>query len=146
MSKFHAVEYNEGDKYQGMWSAEGKREGFGVLEFADGTKFAGDFGSGLFHGKGVLTFNDRSKYEGEFQNGKYHGFGVYTRADGMKFEGEFKNGEVNGSGLLTFPDGSNGQPRQEGTWQGTHLVKRGQAGDAVSRAQQAAITARTKKA
>ncbi|EGD76453.1 MORN repeat-containing protein 4 [Salpingoeca rosetta] len=132
---YHAVEYNEGDKYQGEWNAEGQREGFGILTFADGARFVGHFKAGLCHGKGILTFPDNSKYEGDFEGGKYHGYGVYQRADGMKFQGQFQAGQVDGSGLLTFPDGTHGQPRQEGIWKGSQLLTRTKASEAVNLAE-----------
>lgn len=139
---YHEVMYDDGDQYKGEWSAQGKREGFGVLTFADGARYVGNFREGLCEGKGVLTFPDNSKYEGDFKGGKYHGTGVYQRADGMKFQGEFKNGQVDGSGLLTFSDGTSGRPRQEGNWSGAQLLKRCKASDAVRRAEEAATTAR----
>ena len=61
---------------------------------------------------------------GEFTNGMYNGFGVYTRCDGMMFEGGFKNGNPYGPGLVTFSNGTNGEPRQEGYFEGTKLVRR----------------------
>lgn len=54
----------------------------------------------------------------------FNGFGVYTRCDGMMYEGGFKNGNPNGPGLVTFPDGTNGDPRLEGYFEGTKLLRR----------------------
>eukprot|EP00042_Codosiga_hollandica_P008881 m.20429 g.20429 ORF g.20429 m.20429 type:complete len:150 (+) comp31971_c0_seq1:72-521(+) len=143
MGGYYEVVYDDGDQYKGDWSADGKREGLGIVIFADGTRYNGAFVGGLCAGLGVLTFSDNSKYEGEFKNGKYHGFGVYTRADGMKYEGTFLDGQAQGKGLLTFADGSHGRPRQEGTFDGHRLVSRGDASDAVRQAQEAASSAKT---
>eukprot|EP00051_Salpingoeca_urceolata_P035801 m.31412 g.31412 ORF g.31412 m.31412 type:complete len:147 (-) comp9741_c0_seq1:68-508(-) len=142
MAAYHEILYDDGDQYKGEWSADGKREGFGVLTFADGSRYAGRFAQGLCHGFGSLSFPDNSKYEGEFANGKYNGFGVYQRADGMKYEGSFREGQAHGLGLLTFADGSSGRPRQEGEWNGPTLVKRMTAANAVRQAQEAAAQAR----
>ena len=60
----------------------------------------------------------------------------------MKFEGEFRDGKCQGLGLLTFPDGTSGRPRQEGEWDGTRLVRRAKADEAVRKAQDAAVQAR----
>eukprot|EP00054_Salpingoeca_dolichothecata_P031852 m.264814 g.264814 ORF g.264814 m.264814 type:complete len:150 (+) comp28250_c0_seq1:38-487(+) len=139
---YHEVQYDDGDIFAGEWNAEGKREGSGVLTFADGSKYSGNFVNGMCQGLGVLVFPDSSKYEGEFHAGKYHGSGVYQRADGMKFEGEFREGQVRGSGLLTFADGTSGRPRQEGDWQGYELVRRANASAAVRKAQEVASLAR----
>jgi hypothetical protein len=136
------VHYDDGDQYAGEWDETGKRAGFGVLTFADGSRFSGDFANGLCEGFGVLTFPDNSKYEGAFGQGKFDGYGIYYRADGMKFEGQYKAGQVLGGGLLTFADGSHGLPRQEGEWDGGRLVRRGKATDAVRQAGDAATKGR----
>lgn len=73
---YHEVLYDDGDQYKGDWDEEGKRDGFGVLTFADGSRYSGKFSNGMCAGSGVLTFPDNSKYEGEFAGGKYNGFGV----------------------------------------------------------------------
>ncbi len=36
-----------------------QREGYGVLTFADGSKYQGNFLKGMTHGLGVLTFSGR---------------------------------------------------------------------------------------
>lgn len=138
----HQVTYDEGDQYDGDWNTDGQRHGWGSLAFADGTKYVGKFEVGLFAG-GLLSFPDGSRYEGDFVAGKYHGFGIYTRSDGMKFEGQFADGKVNGFGLMTFVDGSHGRPRNEGQFEGSTIVNRCPAKDAVRRAQQAAHLIRT---
>lgn len=140
---YHEVQYDDGDQYAGDWNAEGKRQGFGVLTFADGSRYSGNFDAGMCEGHGVLTFRDGAKYEGEFASGKFHGYGIYNRSDGMKFEGQFRDGNVHGSGLLTFSDGTSGLPRQEGEWDGGRLVRRGKAEGAVRAAGEAAVKARS---
>ena len=61
---------------------------------------------------------------GEFQNGLFHGFGVYVRFDGTKYEGAFRKGTPYGPGLITFANGKSGNPRLEGYFEGTKLVRR----------------------
>lgn len=139
---YHEVLYDEGDQYKGDWNTNAEREGFGVLTFADGSRYSGKFVAGLCEGPGVLTFPDKSKYEGEFARGKYNGHGVFQRADGMKYEGEFYDGMIKGMGLLTFADGTNGRPRQEGEWDGTRLVRRAKADEHVRQAQDASVKAK----
>lgn len=85
---FLKVEYDEGDVYEGEWSADGKRNGAGSLKLKSGVTYTGEFENGFFQGSGVLLFPDHSKYEGHFQLGKFHGYGVYIK-DGMKFEVAF---------------------------------------------------------
>eukprot|EP00051_Salpingoeca_urceolata_P021634 m.341572 g.341572 ORF g.341572 m.341572 type:complete len:155 (+) comp19835_c2_seq1:390-854(+) len=134
---YHEVTYDDGDRYKGEWNAGGKRHGYGVLYFSDGTVFAGQFANGMNTGNGSLTFPDKSKYEGQFADGKFSGFGVFSNASGMKYEGEFKDGKMEGCGRVTFEDGSSGRPRQEGTFKDAQLVTGGKQGAAIKQAQQA---------
>lgn len=83
---FLKVDYDDGDVYEGEWSAEGKRNGHGCLKLNSGVTYTGQFENGFFHGSGVLALPDGSKYEGHFELGKFHGYGVYTNQEGMKFE------------------------------------------------------------
>lgn len=91
MAGHHKISYDEGDVYEGEWSADGKKQGLGSLKLSGGAEYSGEFVNGFFHGDGVLTFPDGSKYEGHFEVGKYHGFGVYTNKEGMKFEVSKRN-------------------------------------------------------
>eukprot|EP00047_Mylnosiga_fluctuans_P001550 m.220863 g.220863 ORF g.220863 m.220863 type:complete len:158 (+) comp10471_c0_seq1:47-520(+) len=134
--EFHDYSYQDGDKYKGQWSqGDLKRHGMGLLTFADGTVYAGQFAEGFFSGLGVLTFPDKSKYEGQFKEGKYNGFGVFTKSDGVKFEGEFSDGKIQGAGKFTFANGTSGKPRQEGIFQDKNCVQRGAQPSAVKQAQ-----------
>ena len=83
---FLEVQYDEGDEYQGEWSADGKRNGLGSLKLNNGVTYIGEFKNGFFDGSGVLSFPDGTKYEGHFELGKFHRYGVYINQDGMKFE------------------------------------------------------------
>jgi len=141
---YHAVKYEDGDEYKGQWNGEGKRHGLGVLKFADGTLYAGEFNNGMNHGYGVLTFNDKSCYAGQLEDGKYHGYGVFEKADKMKYEGEFMMGKADGSGKITFPDGTSGRPRQEGTFSERKLKTGGKQQTAINQAKEAKTTAEEK--
>eukprot|EP00048_Salpingoeca_helianthica_P022324 m.17623 g.17623 ORF g.17623 m.17623 type:complete len:157 (-) comp7173_c0_seq2:361-831(-) len=133
----HEVQYPDGDKYKGQWSVgDYKKNGMGVIHFADQTVFAGQFEDGLFNGLGVLTLPDKSKYEGQFKAGKFNGLGVFTKSDGVKYEGEFAEGKINGNGKFTFPNGTSGKPRQEGTFQDKQCVKRSAQASVVKSAQE----------
>ena len=86
MAGRHVISYAEGDVYDGEWSNDGKRHGRGMLTFASGAKYSGEFVNGFFQGVGVLAFPDGGRYEGQFELGKYQGLGVFISRDGMKFE------------------------------------------------------------
>ncbi|EDO43482.1 predicted protein [Nematostella vectensis] len=133
--------YPGGDIYEGEWSEEGRKHGYGMLVMTDGTKFVGKFMLGLCQGPGLLKFPDGSSYAGEFSEGKYNGYGTFTRSDGMKFEGEFKQGSIEGMGLITFPNGTHGTPRQEGEFSGNELLFRTNATEDVNKARASAAEA-----
>ena len=49
----------------------GNPEGIGIIIYADGSKYEGDWKQGTSHGFGILSFPDGSKYEGHWSKGKY---------------------------------------------------------------------------
>ena len=46
----------------------GNKDGFGILEFKDGTKYEGEFKDDKYNGKGKIIYSDKSEYEGYFHN------------------------------------------------------------------------------
>ena len=52
----HRVEYGEGEVYEGQWNGEGRRHGTGSLLFADGSRYTGQFSSGLFQVRVVYVY------------------------------------------------------------------------------------------
>jgi len=128
------VEYNYGT-YTGQFNQEGKWEGKGLLKFANGNiyegefkgglpngkgnfKFAngniyeGDYKNGLFDGKGIFKWNDGDIYEGEYKENKRCGKGIMKYANGETYEGNFKDNEKNGYGIFKFANGN----IYEGNW------------------------------
>jgi hypothetical protein len=53
------------NKYDGTW-VEGKRNGLGVFEYADGARYEGHWADDKKHGAGQQTFPDGTIYRGEF--------------------------------------------------------------------------------
>lgn len=45
-------------------------------------------------GHGIMTFANGSKYEGEFKDGAYNGEGRITQDDGTVIEGIWENGKL----------------------------------------------------
>ena len=60
-------------KYEGNFIS-GVMEGIGCLEYANGTKYKGEWEEGLFNGKGELTTHF-SVFNGTFLDGLREGFG-----------------------------------------------------------------------
>jgi hypothetical protein len=126
----------QGQKYSGELIA-GKANGHGVLTFANGDRFDGQWEEDALEGQGTATFSNGDSYKGEWHAGKRRGHGVYTHkgsepyvydggfADdkkfgpgtltwqtGARFDGMWFNDLPNGFGVLTSPDGT----MVSGTW------------------------------
>ena len=72
---------------------ENRVNGAVICNYADGSKYQGDWNSGQKHGQGILILPNGERYEGQFENDFAHGEGVYTWADGVRSEGEFREGK-----------------------------------------------------
>ncbi|XP_077574048.1 ankyrin repeat and MYND domain-containing protein 1-like [Stigmatopora nigra] len=81
-----------------------KRQGFGLQEFADGSKYEGEFFNGLKHGKGKYTWRSGEFYEGSFYKDYRHGDGLYCWPTGNMFIGKFYLNWREGYGKHIFPD------------------------------------------
>ena len=78
----------------------------GVLTFANGSRYIGEFNKGMPNGQGKLIFTNGAQYEGEVRDGVPSGRGAYLYGNGMHYAGQFLNGLPNGKGTLTLPNGS----------------------------------------
>ena len=70
--------------YQGYWTAEGTRHGYGIQVWRDGSKYEGQWKRDMANGKGRLIHADGDVYEGDWCNDKAHGRGLYVHTDGAK--------------------------------------------------------------
>jgi len=66
----------DGDRYEGSFKND-NFHGHGSYEYADGSKFIGEFVDGKREGKGVETYPNGDHYEGSFKNDKRHGHATY---------------------------------------------------------------------
>jgi hypothetical protein len=55
----------------------GLRDGYGVFEFTDGSKYSGDWKGDKMNGKGKLKYEIGKEYEGGFKDNMFHGQGRY---------------------------------------------------------------------
>ncbi|MEQ2305979.1 hypothetical protein AMECASPLE_003398 [Ameca splendens] len=85
---------------------EERRQGFGVQEWPDGSKYEGEFLDGFKHGKGRYSWRNGECYEGFFYKDFKHGDGVYCWPTGHKFTGKFYLNRKEGYGHLSFPGGA----------------------------------------
>ena len=111
--------------YEGDF-VQGKREGAGIMVYANKTRYEGQWqadvrcGDGIavfpngdiYHGlwredkmlRGVYRLKNGDFYDGEISNGKFEGFGHYYWTDGRWYEGSWKEGSME-DGMMFFPDG-----------------------------------------
>ncbi|KAM6962472.1 ankyrin repeat and MYND domain-containing protein 1 [Aplochiton taeniatus] len=83
-----------------------KRQGHGVQEWRDGSRYEGEFLNGLKHGAGKFTWKNGEFYEGSFFKDYRHGPGRYSWPSGHRFIGKFYLNRKEGYGLQELPDGS----------------------------------------
>ncbi|RIX48281.1 MAG: hypothetical protein D3M94_05165 [Rhodocyclales bacterium GT-UBC] len=87
----------DGGQYYGVL-VDGKLQGKGRAEWANGANYEGEFRDGLFSGSGRFRYPTGEVYEGDFRLGLPAGQGRLTTKDGDVFSGEFKDGALNGLG------------------------------------------------
>lgn len=108
------IEYSNGTRYTGEIGRDYLKNGEGMLEFASGNIYEGEFKSDAMTGNGTIHFLAGGKtmddphdyYEGDFIDGKKQGEGTYTWADGSTYTGGFENDMRHGHGLYEDADGS----------------------------------------
>ncbi|XP_047443417.1 ankyrin repeat and MYND domain-containing protein 1 isoform X2 [Mugil cephalus] len=83
-----------------------RRQGLGVQEWPDGSRYEGEFVNGFKHGKGRYSWRNGEYYEGSFYKDYRHGDGQYFWPTGHKFIGKFYLNRKEGYGQQVFPDGS----------------------------------------
>ena len=71
------------------------RHGQGVMTYANGDIYDGEWKEGRMDGKGTKKFRNGNEYEGGVKSGRAHGEGVLTYAAGdlVKSSGEWKDGK-----------------------------------------------------
>jgi len=106
------LQFASGDRYEGEFKAS-EMHGHGVLRYADGDVYEGDFKDGKSHGQGVFTYADGDVYTGEFVNDKQQGTGIFKYANGDVYEGRFEDGEMHGRGVYIYADGDRYEGRFE---------------------------------
>ncbi len=107
---------NQGYHYEGGWldkpSNDRGYNGYGVLSWPNGNRYAGEFLKGHKHGYGVFTGGNGDSYQGEFHAGEVEGYGRYVYIDGNRYEGELHHNFRRGYGVMIYANGE----RYEGEW------------------------------
>lgn len=106
-------------RYEGAWQND-EPHGPGVFE-RDGSTAVGIFDHGLQTGPGVLRFANGDTYDGNFLKGELHGEGRFVYRDGGVYEGTFEHSKRSGKGKRIFSNGD----RYEGDWANDQMHGRG---------------------
>lgn len=89
--------------YRGNW-VDSMEMGLGE-ECVHGARFLGEHIDSKKEGSGVFEWQDQSKYYGQWENGCINGFGHYIGKDGREFKGRWRNAKIHGCGRYDWPDG-----------------------------------------
>ncbi|CAK9812297.1 MORN repeat-containing protein 3 [Anthophora quadrimaculata] len=118
LSKFSKEDHTIRQRYIGEW-VDGKKQGFALSWFEDGSMYEGDFCRNKRHGYGRMWHCNGDYYEGSWRNDFYHGLGTLVKANGNRYEGEFVKGKRDGYG--TYYHIVNGQ-QQYGFWKSDYFI------------------------
>ena len=110
------VKFCNGDIYEGEWAAD-KQNGIGIIKYSENNEknrlsYDGKWKNGMINGFGVMNWKDGTRFEGDWINDTKEGKGKYFTPDGLKYEGEFK-GTYHGNGILYSSDQI---IKYKGTW------------------------------
>ena len=101
------VDYCNGSIYVGKYDkSEGHRIEYGVMKYADGGKYEGNWEKDLRHGKGNIIFSNGDKYIGNWKNNNMHGYGSYYYTDGNYYKGNFVKDLFQGNGTFYYANGN----------------------------------------
>jgi hypothetical protein len=102
--KFIGSSTRAGESFYGELK-DGKFNGQGTYNWANGDKYVGEYKDGQYNGQGTYNRANGDKYVGEFKDDKFNGQGTYNRANGDKYVGEFKNNTAHGTGISIWKMG-----------------------------------------
>lgn len=93
--------------YTGLLDERKLKQGFGVIQWNDNSKYEGEWVDDRATGVGRLKHVEGDEYNGEWLNDKAHGYGTYFHAnDNSYYEGAWVLDKQNGDGMEIFHDGS----------------------------------------
>ena len=103
--KLPPIHLKIGAVYDGEWM-NGRRFGFGVQTWPDGSRYEGMWENDKANGQGKLTHADGDVYEGEWKDDKANGKGTYQHNYGAKYVGDWHDDKQQGYGVEVWPDGA----------------------------------------
>mmetsp|Transcript_16124 Transcript_16124/g.41395 ORF Transcript_16124/g.41395 Transcript_16124/m.41395 type:complete len:1154 (-) Transcript_16124:92-3553(-) len=109
-------QFADGSKYNGEWES-GRRHGKGIYWCCNGDVYRGSWEKDCMSGAGTMCYANGDSYEGEWKEGRRHGKGKFihideTSVDAWEYEGEWDDGYRDGQGSLVHSSGL----RYSGGW------------------------------
>ena len=102
-----------GTTYYGEVNDKVEPDGVGLMIYAGGNEYEGQFSNGVIDGYGTYKWANGDSYQGKFKNNKRNdGIGTYTWANGASYQGGFVNMMRNGLGTFNYANGI----KYEGFW------------------------------
>jgi hypothetical protein len=98
LNGFGCVDYFDGSRYIGEFQHFTKH-GRGRCLYSDGSIFSGVFVKGKKNGFGKMKYSDSSVYIGHWLDDMRHGFGFYVLLNGDYYSGYWMNNKKNGNGI-----------------------------------------------
>jgi len=125
--KIFKLSFDDGTRFEGEYSiadskGEGKlitkegvyngtvvgdfiREGFGIMNFANGNAYEGEWKDDIFHGQGKFQHvQDNYVYTGNIERGQKHGLGSIKFDDGTQYTGHWYKDKYADKGMLIQGD------------------------------------------
>jgi hypothetical protein len=121
---FGVLSWRNGDRYAGAWR-DGRFEGPGVFRFenvsdpaANTHRYEGGFSAGKRSGSGVIQWRNGERYAGGMLSDARDGAGVMSYAGGTRYEGQWRAGKREGAGVLWS---AQGEALESGLWRRDRL-------------------------
>jgi len=96
----------DGAIYEGEMSGDGTRHGEGSCNFADGSRYTGQWKEDKMAGTGVMYWPNGARYQGQFQRSSQHGEGSFWWPNGRQYSGQWICGRQHGRGSILATDGT----------------------------------------
>ena len=98
LERAERLSYDPGASYIGQ-VADGKRQGLGVADLANGERQAGAWQADQLNGLGTVRLADDTRYAGQWRDGQSTGLGVREKPGVERAEGTFVMGRLEGLGV-----------------------------------------------
>lgn len=110
--------YQNGAIYYGQLIDGRPSDGRGIMVYASGNRYDGEYQNGQRSGCGTFTFINGRSYVGQFKADQFSGQGIWILENGDRYVGEFKDNHCSGQGTFIFANGFS----KSGIWEEGKLL------------------------